>query len=184
MLVMDMISGLAIRGLLALSGGFAAKEAVVSKLGLENPALLVTLPLSIIKHNVAPSSEDHQFNCPYRQKLHEKCSNVSLFDKRTIPPVNIALDQKNIPLTKESYKAIVQDIKHTQQKNPVDTLRKEVAHIKQQVFNQRDIAMNFSMAGEKEGALLHSVLANGFALKGEVLKNSSIINEYAMEKPW
>lgn len=166
-----MIPSLAIRGLLGVSvatAGYIAKEQVAKRYELENPALLVTLPMSIVRHNLLPTSEYSQFHCPLRQKLHEKCADISEFDKKTVPPVNIALDKEKVPLTREAYKALKQDMAHTRQMSSEDPLHKKIDDYRQQATNQRSISSAFHSAGEREGALMHSMLATGFDLKAGI----------------
>lgn len=178
-----MIPQIAMRGLIALTGAFAAKEVLVAKFELENPALLVTLPLSIMKHNVIPSTDVPQFSCPHRQKLHEKCSDVTQFDKFTVPPVNKVLDEMNVPLTKDAYKAIKQDLYHSKQMSSDDPRHKRISDYKQQATNQKTIASAFHEAGEKEGALMHTILASSFSLKAALADHSSRLMDSVMKAP-
>jgi hypothetical protein len=178
-----MIPQMAMRGLIALTSAFTAKEAFVAKFELENPALLVTLPLSIIKYSVIPSVDLPQFNCPHRQKLHEKCNDVTQFDKLTVPPVNKVLDDMNIPLTKDAYKAIKQDLYHSKQMSTDDPRHKRISDYKQQATNQTLIASAFHEAGEKEGALMHTMLASSFSLKATLADRSSRLMDSVMKAP-
>lgn len=147
-------------------GSFMAQEAPK----LQEPALLVVLPTAIIKDNVkavvSMPEPPPEFTCPNRAKLHEKCSDASFFDQLTIPPVNAALEKRNTPLTKESYKLLKQDMKHSAEMDFFkDPVHKKIADYHLQTESQRKISASFARAGEHEGALLHKVVANVFAVR-------------------
>ncbi|WP_298627892.1 hypothetical protein [uncultured Legionella sp.] len=162
-----MIPQRAVSAFIALATASTVKETLASQLELENPALLVTLPLSIVKHNLIPSNIS-EFSCPHRQKLHDKCSDVTQLDKMTVPPVNMVLEVMKVPLTKDAYKAIKRDLHYSRQMSKDDPLHKKISDYQQQASNQRLISSKFHETGEREGALMHSMLAFGFDLKAKV----------------
>ena len=172
-----MIPKYLVKGLLTASTGFLAKEAFVAKFELTNPDLLVTLPLSIITHNgkkiLGMPNEVPEFQCPNRKKLHERCTDAKFFDRYTVPPVNIALHEEKVKLTRESYKALKADMKHTKQMKPEDPLHKKISDTYKQAENQTRIAESFYKAGEKEGALIHTMLAKVFDVKATVAESCS-----------
>lgn len=169
-----MLPRLAIQGLIGTATALAMKEAIVAKFELENPALLVTLPASIIKHAILPTPIP-EFTCPHRQKLHAKCSDASTFDKMTVPPVNIALHHRQVPLTKDAYRALKEDIMHAKQMSADDPMHKKISDYQQQAINQRKIADAFHKGGEREGALMHSMLAVGFDIRAGMAEKIATI---------
>lgn len=152
--------------------GKVAVDKVVAHFELENPALLAVLPAAIATHFVFPTSYA-TFSCPNRQKLNEKCTSAGAFDKATILPVNRVLDEKGVPLSKEAYHLIKKDVKHTQQMFPDDPVHKKIRDYRQQSQNQKDIAAAFYKTGEREGALLHSMLACAYNVRAVLCERVS-----------
>ena len=166
-----MISRMSAGLLVASDAGRAAKEAFASTIaGFTNPKLFVTLPVAIAAHAVSPSPTPI-FDCPNREALHNECADAKLFDRMTVVPVNIALHNERVPLTKESLHALRTDINHSKQMSPEDPLHKKVKDYQQQGVNQRVIAASFSEAGEHEGAFMHKMLASAFDLRATVAAN-------------
>lgn len=133
---------------------------------LEDPVLLVALPLAIVKETFAPV-ESPSFECENRAKLHDHCTNAGWFDRMTIPPVNNELNRRGISLTKESLKAIRKDIEHTNQMSFTDPVHKKIEDYHEASRKQGKIAKTFTEAGEHEGALMHNVISNVFSLKAK-----------------
>lgn len=135
----------------------------------EEAELFASLPFAIAKHVLTGGrTPAPEFRCPNRAALDEACKDANLFDRMTVPPVNYALEAQGKPLTKESYHAIIADIKHTKERDPNAPLDKQAVYFREQAANQRTISQTFVAAGEHEGASLHNMLSNAFDFKASV----------------
>ena len=162
-----MLSKIVIRVIIAGTTGYVAKEAIVAKFDLTNPALLIALPVSILRHGVVPCNYPN-YICPNRQELHKHCSDANWFDNLTVIPINSYLDKQNIRLSQESLKAIKSDIAHTKQMSSEDPMHKKIQDYFKQADHQREIAHSFHKSGEPEGALMHSILAGCFNIRASL----------------
>ncbi|KGP64278.1 hypothetical protein EP47_00040 [Legionella norrlandica] len=153
----------------------------VIKERFENPELLVTLPFSIMTHAISPSPEV-EFACPYRKQLHEMCSDATFFDRMTIIPVNKYLERQKVPLSKEAFIAIKNDIEHSKQMEEPRDPHQQIRDFWQQSRNQREIAQAFHNSGEREGAALHNSLASGFSLKATLAEHALAHNMNAVDE--
>lgn len=160
--------------LMKLSAGTSATGyAINQQMGFKEPQLLVALPMSIVgsaAKDVLSMPQNFNFEKDaLRRDLHEVCKGANLFDRMTVPPVNAYLAHAGVPLDKEAFQAIVNDIRHTQTINPLqDPVHETVSKFYEQATHQKNISRAFKAGGEIEGAVLHGGLACAFLLKGAI----------------
>ena len=135
----------------------------------EEAELFASLPYAIAMYVITGArTPPPEFRCPNRAALEEACKGAKLFDRMTVPPVNYALEAQGKPLTKKAYQAIIDDIKHTNERDPNAPLDKQAEYFREQAANQRTISQAFGEAGEHEGASLHNMLSNAFDFKASL----------------
>lgn len=145
-------------------GEASASFAVNELPKLEDPVLLVALPTAIVKENFV-QVDTPKFDCPNRAELDDHCSNMGFFDRLTVPPVNNELHRRGISLTKDSLMALKNDMDHTKQMSFSDPVHKKIEDYRKAPELQKDIASSFAKAGEREGALMHNMIAKTFSLR-------------------